>query len=867
MKDDLLLVRNPLQYLDGEVNAVRKDFSAASLRLALAFPELYEIGMSHLGLKILYEIVNAREEYLAERVFAPWTDREAQLRASGTPLGSLESGRPLGQFDIVGFSLPYELTYTNVLTMLDLAQLPLLARDRDGRHPLVAGGGPGAFNPEPLADFFDFFLLGDGEEAVLEILDALREARSCGADREEELARLARIEGVYVPRYYRAEHGPDGRFEGIVPLRAGLAGRLRKRVVADLDAFPFPVRPVVPYVETTHDRVTVEIARGCPQRCRFCQAGVIYRPYRERSSQVVLAMAEKGLAATGYEELSLAALSCGDHRRLEPLLAALMDRHAADRVAVSLPSLRPGTITDGLLRQISRVRRTGFTIAPEAGSQRLRDVISKGVTEEAIHDTCRSLFAAGWGTLKLYFMIGLPSETAEDRDAILELAGSIRRLGKQAAGRKPALSLAVSSFVPKPHTPFQWCSQALPGELRPMQERLREGLRRLGVTFKWHHPEVSALEGAIARGDRRLGRVIHGAWRRGRRFDGWTEHFEIGPWLEAFAEAGIDLEGHIGRARGLDEPLPWGHLGHEEQERFLAKEYELALAALPSPPCPEEGCEGCGICEVLPAGGDPGPEPASAPTAAPARVVVTERFRLEYAKVGTLRYLSHLGLARAVWRLFRRARVPLAFSQGHSPHPKLHFGPPLPLGYEGEAEYLDFETAGPADPAAVLARLADASPPGFEVRGIVRLPPRTPALFSAIGLQVYRVRLPKERLAGSHEAAALVDRLTSNGELLVSRERGGSVKTRDVRLLVSGAEIIGESESEIELRLVLRRVGDLSARPDEVLRAAGGYPEGEESWWRISRIANLIEQENTWHRPTELPALRMRRGPQGFSRG
>jgi radical SAM family uncharacterized protein/radical SAM-linked protein len=859
MRDELLLIKNPLQYLDGEVNAVRKDFESAAARIALAFPDLYELGMSHQGLKILYEIVNAREEYLAERVFTPWLDREEQLRREGAPLAALESGRPLSHFDVLGFTLPYELTATNILTMLDLAQLPLLARDRDERHPLVIGGGPGAFNPEPLADFFDCFLLGDGEEAILEVMDVMRAARAGRTTREEQLARLSRIEGIYVPRFYRAEYDGAGRFAAIVPLRDGAPLPIRKRTLADLDAAPYPVRPPVPFVETTHDRITIEIARGCIQRCRFCQAGTTYRPYRERSTRQVLAMADAGLAATGYDELSLAALSCGDHRRIETLITELMRRYEKRRVSISLPSLRPGTITDGILHEIGKVKRTGFTIAPEAGTQRMRDVISKGVTEEVILETCRRLFSQGWGSVKLYFMIGLPTETDADRAGIPALVKRIRRLGREVTGRKPAVTVAVSSFVPKPHTPFQWASQVLPSELRPIHGRLREELRACGATFKWHLPETSALEGLIARGDRRVGRVIHLAWLKGRRFDGWSEQFALAPWLEACGEVGIDFEEFISRRRGLDEPLPWDHLGYPEQTEFLKREHGLALEQTPSPACTPDVCEGCGICQVLPVHRDLPPEPAAPPPPQPP--AAPDRLRLEFAKFGVLRYLSHLALARALQRLFRRAEVPLAFSQGHSPHPKIQFGPPLPLGYDGDAEYLDFETAEPVDPSALLARLAAAAPQGFEVRRLIRVPAGR-SLFDLIALQVYRVVLPKERIPHADPGGWLIARIMQAPELLSHRERNGVVKTRDVRPLVHRAEVIGESENDLELRLELRRIGDASARPDEVVRAAGGFPAGEEFWWRITRTANLVAGDNdTWHTPTDLPE-----GPSSRSR-
>jgi radical SAM family uncharacterized protein/radical SAM-linked protein len=862
MRDELLLQKNPLQYLDGEVNAVHKDFETAAVRAVFAFPDLYELGMSHQGLKILYEIVNAREGLLAERVFAPWTDREAQLRRDGLPLAALESGRPLAAFDLLGFTLPYELTYTNVLNMLDLAQLPLWSQERDERHPLVVGGGPGAFNPEPLADFFDFFLLGDGEEAVLEILEAIRASRAAGEGREAQLLRLARVEGVYVPRFYRPAYDAAGRFASLTPLRAEAPARIRKRTLADLDSSPYPVQPPVPYLETTHDRITIEIARGCPQRCRFCQAGTTYRPYRERSSAQVLAMAERGLAATGYDEVSLAALSCGDHRRLEMILVELMRRHERDRVSISLPSLRPGTITEGILREIKKVKRTGFTIAPEAGSQRLRDVISKGVTEEAIFETCTRLFTEGWNSVKLYFMCGLPTETQADRDAIVDLVGRIRGLGKRVTGRKPTITVAVSSFVPKPHTPFQWSTQLAPAELRSILGHLREELRQRGATLKWHHPEISALEGAFARGDRRLAPVLHRAWQKGRRFDGWTEQFAFAPWQEAFREAGLDLEAVIGRTWDPAAPLPWDHLGYPALASFLREELAQALAGVPSPRCDTDACEGCGICETLPVHQDV--LPADAAATRPEPPPVPQRLRLEYAKFGRLKYLSHLALARTFARLFRRAGVPLAFSQGHTPHPKVHFGLPLPLGFESDAEYLDFETLGSVDAPALLGRLADAAPRDLEMRGLVKIPLKSRALFDIVDLQIYRVVLPKVRIPASDPGAWLKGRIIDAPEILVHRERNGTTRTRDVRPLIAAAEIIGETEETIELLLSLRRNGDVIARPDEVLRAAGGFPAQEESWWKITRTANLVARDNEWVTPMRLPENRPEPRP-GYS--
>jgi radical SAM family uncharacterized protein/radical SAM-linked protein len=848
--DEYLLVKNPLQYLDGEVNSSFKDFEAASVTVALAFPDLYELGMSHLGLKILYEILNDHEQFLAERAFAPWKDREEQLRGSGRPLTSLESGRPLGDFDLIGFTLPYELTYTNILNMLDLAGIPLRAAERDDGHPFVGGGGPGAHNPEPLADFFDFFLLGDGEEAIVEIASAIAESK--GAGREETLLRLAAIEGVYVPLFYRERTDDDGAFTGLEPLRAEGKTTIGKRILLDLDSAPYPARPPVPFLETTHDRVTVEIARGCVQRCRFCQAGTTYRPYRERSPQVVLDMIEKGLAATGYDEVSLAALSCGDYRHLEPLLAELMARYGNEKVSISLPSLRPGTITEGILREIKKVKRTGFTIAPEAGSQRLRDVVSKGVTEEQIMETCSRLFRGGWARIKMYFMVGLPSETAEDRAQIVELASRIRALGKKTLGRVPQLSVSVSSFVPKPHTPFQWEPQLTAGELRPILDTLRQSLKKRGMTFKWHQPELSALEGAISRGGRRLSRVIHGAWSRGRTFDGWTESFAFEPWEEAFRQEGIELDDFIARERSPSEPLPWDHLSPRDLKSFLAQERDRSLEALSSPACDPVDCPSCGICEDYPLMEEGEAvlehrERTAVPISAPSKI------RLEFAKHGRMKYLPHLSLIRTLNRAFRRAGIPVAYSQGHTPHPRIQAGPPLPLGYEGDREYLDVEVARVFNPAELAQRLTDCLPEGLEVRRAVNLPHKGRSLFDIIDLQTYRVVMPKGALPAEDPGSWILSRILDAEELPLERTRKGKVKRVDLRPSVARAELIGESDEDIELLLSLHRSGGSAARPGDLLRIAGGFTREEEFSWKITRTANMVVQDGKWYSPIDLP--------------
>jgi len=863
MTDSNLLVKNPLQYLDSEVNALRRDFDGAAVRAALAFPDLYELGMSHLGLKILYEILNGEDDFLAERVFAPARDREDQLRRSGTPLASLESARPLGDFDLLGFTLPYELTYTNILNMLDLAGIPLRSSERDGSHPLVGGGGPGTYNPEPMAEFFDFFLLGDGEEAIVEIARALAGTR--GAGREEKLSRLVGIGGVYIPSFYDEKVDGDGRFAGLVPNRSGPAAVIPKRILLDLDAAPFPVHPPVPYLETTHDRVTVEIARGCIQRCRYCQAGTTYRPYRERSPQVVLDMVEKGLAATGYDEVSLAALSCSDYRHLEPLLRELMERYSGEKVSISLPSLRPGTITEGILREIKKVKRTGFTIAPEAGSQRLRDVVSKGVTEEQIMETCSRLFQEGWVRVKMYFMIGLPTETGEDREAIVGLISRIRSMGRKILGRPPHLSASFSPFVPKPHTPFQWAPQLVPDDLHPILGSLKSSLKKRGVSFKWHQPELSALEGAIARGGRNLSRVIHAAWRKGRTFDGWTESFSYPPWAEAFREEGLEIDSLIGRERGVEEPLPWDHLSPRGQKEFLAGERGLSLEAVATPACEPLDCPACGQCDDYPVmeDGEPVIEHRITP---PGRMPAPSTIRLEFAKYGTMKYLPHLALIRTLHRAFRRAGIPVMYSQGHTPHPRIQAGPPLPMGYESDREYIDVEVSKVFSPADLARTLSAALPEGIEIRGAVAVTRKGRSLFEMIDLQVYRVVMPKESLPDGDPGTWIVSRILDAEELPLERTRKGKVKVIDLRPSVARVELIGESDSEIELLLSLHRTDGSAARPGDLLRVAGGFTQETEYSWRITRTANMVLQDGKWHTPTDLPKEPQRKRIPTFKR-
>ncbi|MBF0170713.1 MAG: TIGR03960 family B12-binding radical SAM protein, partial [Nitrospinae bacterium] len=550
-------VRNPASYLGTEPNSVHKAPETVAAKIALAFPDLYELGMSHLGLKILYKIVNDHPDLAAERVFCPDDDFAEKLTELGLPLASLESRTPLSSFDIVGFTLPYELSTTTVLRMLDLARIPLLAADRGDADPLVVGGGAGVFNPEPMADFFDFFVLGDGERIVPQLLRLAAETR--GVDRAERLARFAAVEGVYVPSLFVVTYRPDGAVAAIRPLKEGYAAA--KRIwLPTLAESPYPVDMIVPVVETTQGRVNVEIDRGCTQGCRFCQAGTTYRPVRERTPDQVMAIMEEAVARTGYEELSVMSLSAGDYSQIGPLLTRLMDRYADDRVSLSLPSLRSATVTETIVEQVGRVKKTGFTLTAEAGSQRLRHVLNKKVDDDDIFRAAQLLLANGWRGIKLYFMIGLPTETDDDVDAIFELARELASLSVEGK-RFDTINISVGNFVPKAHTAFQWAGQDPPDELRRKKERLFSLIRtHKRIRLKYHEPQMSQMEAAFSRGDRRLGRVTLSAYRSGCWLDGWSERYRHDRWIAAFETCGLDPAFYASRAIGLDETLPWEHI-------------------------------------------------------------------------------------------------------------------------------------------------------------------------------------------------------------------------------------------------------------------------------------------------------------------
>ncbi|RPH42383.1 MAG: TIGR03960 family B12-binding radical SAM protein, partial [Desulfobulbaceae bacterium] len=590
----LSLVSKPGRYLGHEYNATVKDWQQVDLHCALIFPDLYEVGMSHQGLQILYHILNSRSNLLAERCYCPDLDVEKLLRTAGQPLTSLESGRPLADFDLLGITLPYELCYTNILTVLDLAGIPLRAADRDGQFPLILGGGSCAMNPEPVADFFDAILLGDGEEAIVEIAEALIMARKERLGWRELLGKLADIEGVYVPSLFRPEYDEEGRILSVIALDAAKQ-QVKRRVLADLDDIDHLKHPIVPNARIIHDRLGIEVARGCTRGCRFCQAGITYRPVRERSPEKIIELATAGIENSGFEELALLSLSTGDYSCLDRVLPELMNIFADEYVSVAMPSMRVGTLSPAIMDQIKRVRKTGFTLAPEAGSERLRRVINKGITEEDLLSTCRNAFGLGWKVMKFYFMIGLPSETPGDIGEIIDLVRKAKQEGDKGGRGRREINVSVGTFVPKPHTPFQWERQIDIEEGKASITLLKQRLPK-GCNLKWHDPKQSFLEGVFSRGDRRLADLLQTAWGKGARLDGWSDHYNLALWQEAARDIGLDLDAYL-RARSEQEILPWQHLHTGVEIDFLRQERARALAETYTPDCRYNDCQGCGLCD------------------------------------------------------------------------------------------------------------------------------------------------------------------------------------------------------------------------------------------------------------------------------
>lgn len=801
-QDILPLIERPSRYLGTEINSIKKDLDKVKLKVALAFPDLYEIGTSHFGLQILYHILNKHKEIAAERVYAPDLDMELYLKSSHMPLMSMESHSPLKNFDIIGFSLLYELNYTNVLTMLDLAGIPFFSSERDGSFPLIIAGGPCTCNPEPVADFFDAIVVGDGEEVVMDIARVwLSWKENAYPDKETLLRELYKITGVYIPALSDCK-------------------KVTRAILCDLNHAPFPDSPIIPFARPIHDRLRLEVARGCTRGCRFCQAGMIYRPVRERSPETLLALTEKALAETGYDEISLLSLSTGDYTSLSTLMESLMDRCDSRHIAVSLPSLRAGTLTPQLMRLIKKVRKTGFTIAPEAGSQRLRDVINKNISEREIFETVSNAFSLGWQTIKLYFMTGLPTETDDDLQAIVALVKELRKI-KGPKGHRGNINVSVTTLIPKPHTPFQWSPQLTLEKSRKNLDWLKKELRMPGIHFKWQNPEVSIVEGVFARGDRRLSRLLVDAYKRGCKFDGWSDRFHYGLWEESFSKQGVDLSLYTKSPWNIKDPLPWDHVDTGVTKEFLAAEWDRALNGESTPDCRRGDCNGCGVCDfekiepkiyeacehkpIVDSVKDLPQKDAAVPDTKEADY---KKVKVFYSKQRQAKYFGHLELANIFLRALRRSGIQLKYSEGFHPMPRISFDDPLPIGMESLNEFLYLTVPGNIKPETITTLLNNHLLEGLLVKDC-QISPSKPAIRQQKSA-VYLVELKES----CFDKQKLNDFIKSSDFVQTRVNRKGKSKKIDFKDLVLNIKLTSSRGMMISLRSEPGR----TARPFEIIK-------------------------------------------------
>lgn len=818
-------VERPSRYIGGEVNSVKKDPSRCDVTVALAFPDAYEVGMSHLGLQILYAILNNESFIAAERFFAPWPDMEQKMREAGIPLYSMESRTPLNRFDLVGFSLQYELSYTNVITMLDLGRIPIFARDRSETDPIVIAGGPCVFNPEPVSMFFDAFAIGEGEEVILEISRAFVEGKNKKLARNDLLALLSSIEGVYVPSIHRSGE------------------TITKRIVADMDRWTLPCMPIVPLVKTIHDRVTLEIARGCSRGCRFCQAGMVWRPTRERSPGILKNMAETMLSSTGHNELSLLSLSSGDYSHIEHLLTLLMNRYYERKIALALPSMRVETLTEPVIEQIKRVRKTSFTLAPEAGTQRLRNVINKGNTEENLLDTARRVFDAGWKSVKLYFMLGLPTETDDDLEGIVDLAYKVLREG----GKKRQVTISLSTFVPKSHTPFQWHRQIDLNEINVKQDYLKKNVRHRNLNLRWHDARMSLLEGLLSRADKNIGTVIARAFELGCRFDGWGDKLQFHLWDQAIRESNVSIDDYL-KERNVEGSLPWDHIDCGISKDFLTSEYRKSLNGTLTEDCRFGKCHKCGVCNKeykIILAENTADDAATVDGNMGAGVdhqVGDKKFRIKFSKLGEARLLSHLETSSALIRSITRAGLTFVFSEGFHPHPRISFGHASPVGTESTCEYADIQLRElPATVEGVIQSFNASLPSGLEIVDIQELPPRAEALSSVIAGYRYRMYLPKDMMDQTESnIEETIQNFIRCEEFIVTKERKGKSTRKNIRPLVDS--IVFESDDYV-IEMTSRAGTNGGVSPWEILKNVIGLPHNAARTTRIIKTASIFRQD------------------------
>jgi len=830
IQDVMPLIERPSRYLGNEVNIIKKDPDRVKLKFALVFPDLYEIGTSHFGLQILYSILNKKKEVYAQRVFAPGIDMEDHLRALNIPLVSLETKTPVSDFDLIGFSILYELNYTNILNILDLAGIPFYSSQRDDSYPLIVGGGPCTCNPEPIADFFDIIVVGDGENVILEITDTwLKFKESQNNGKESLLKLMSKIEGVYIPAFFKPEYY-ENSIQTVRPKYSDYT-KVTRAIARNLDTLAFPDAPIVPYGKPVHDRLRLEIARGCTRGCRFCQAGMIYRPVRERSAEKLLELSEKALATTGYEDISLLSLSTGDYECIIPLMQRMMEKCETRHIAISLPSLRAGTLTPELMSLIKKVRKTGFTIAPEAGTQRLRKFINKNISEKEIIETVQDSFDLGWQVIKLYFMIGLPSERKEDIQGIVDLVKKLRKI-KGKNGKWGKINVGVSTFIPKPHTPFQWEPQLLLDEAKERINWIKSNLKMPGIKVKWHNPDTSMLEGLFARGNRQLSRLLVSAHKKGCKFDSWSDRFDFGLWQEACEDTGVDIDDFNRRKRKFDEPLPWDHIDTKVSKDFLKEERERAENLESTGDCRKGDCKGCGVCdfEVIE------PKIFESCKKENEKFAIKEnslnnvyrKLKVSYSKTGQAKYFGHLELVNIMFRAIKRADIDIKYTQGFHPKPKVSFEDPLAIGIESEIENMYIAVSHLTKREEVVQRLNKQLPEGLEILECTDAPSK--AEISRLNSFTYRVRIKDFNFDESaiqefkDQEEVVVERLNKKGKI-------NKINLKNVVLNIS-------LTSKREIEFILKPDNGKIVRPYQVLKKIFNFTDEQNKQALVIKIGS-----------------------------
>jgi len=831
-QDILAQVQTPTRYAGNEINAVKKDLNQMDLTFGLVFPDMYEIGTSHFGLQILYSILNSQEKIAAERFFAPAPDMEQLMDRSNIPCLSMESQQELSAFDIIGVSLLYELNFTNILTMLSLSKIPFYADQRDETFPLVIGGGPCAFNPEPLADFFDAFVIGDGEEVVKLIAAQVIEFKTSGDGNKKSLLRLlSKIEGVYIPSFFTPVWDEKG-IQTLTPLYEDYT-RVKRAFLPELTLDNFPMNPIVPYAKPVHDRLRLEVARGCSRGCRFCQAGMIYRPVRERSVEDLLEIARASLKSTGYSEISLLSLSTGDYSNLPQLMQQLMAMNQGQCNSISLPSIRAEKLTSELMELIKTVRKTGFTIAPEAGTQRLRDIINKNLTEKSISTTVENALELGWKNIKLYFMMGLPFEEMEDIEGICRLS---TQLAQAHARGKKGITVSVAGFIPKAHTPFQRHSQMTLSQTQEKLQYLKDNLRHKKIKLKWQDPQMSLLEGVFARGDRRLAPLLTSAFEKGCRFDGWTDKFNFSLWQKAFDDTGIDPLFYTTRTRNDNEILPWDHIDSGVTDTFLKNEFQKAREQALTQDCREHECTGCGVCDfkkIQPVLLDAKTISKQSPTAAASSPKMLPddaffKFDVIFSKLGRARFFGHLELATIIQRAVKRAGLTVKYSKGFNPAMKLSFENALPLGMESEEERLFIYLEKGTRPDRIKEQLNKALPTGLNIIGC--------SLHSRPRQQDNTTSAYQIRFSSPCLAQAEIDRFLNLSEFVVEDlSKKGKIRKTDLRQSVQAITLL---DGATTIKMVLKQYNTRTIRPTEVLTK---YFNIDKNSIQTARIKKIIQ--------------------------